>query len=59
VVAKVELHYGELSPRVGFIVTSLDPYIWAIVWFHNQWGGPEGGPEGGPGVAGGDWIRAE
>lgn len=34
-VAKVEFHYGELFPRVGFIVTNL----WdgrAVVRFYNQ-----------------------
>jgi len=33
VVAKVEFHFGELFPRVGFIVTNLETDSRAVVWF--------------------------
>jgi hypothetical protein len=36
VVAKVEFHFGELFPRVGFIVTSLETDSRAVVRGSNQ-----------------------
>ena len=36
VVAKVECHFGELFPRVGFIVTNLDTESPAVVRFYNK-----------------------
>ena len=36
VVAKVEFHFGELFPRVGFIVTNFQTSNWAGVRFYNQ-----------------------
>ncbi len=36
VVAKVEFHAGELFPRVGFIVTSLDTDSRAAVRFYSR-----------------------
>jgi hypothetical protein len=36
VVAKVEFHFGELFPRVGFIVTNLDSRV--VVRFYNKRG---------------------
>jgi hypothetical protein len=41
VVAKVEFHAGELFPRVGFIVTSLDTDSRAVVRFYNKRGTAE------------------
>jgi hypothetical protein len=41
VVAKVEFHAGELFPRVGFIVTSLDADSRAVVRFYNKRGTAE------------------
>lgn len=38
VVAKVEFHFGELFPRVGFIVTNLETDSRAVVWFYNKRG---------------------
>jgi Transposase DDE domain group 1 len=38
VVAKVELHFGELFPRVGFIVTNLSAPNRAVVRFYNKRG---------------------
>jgi hypothetical protein len=38
VVAKVEFHFGELFPRVGFIVTNLSLPRRAVVRFYNQRG---------------------
>jgi len=38
VVAKVELHFGELFPRVGLIVTNLETYRGAVVRFYNKRG---------------------
>jgi len=38
VIAKVEFHFGELSPRVGFIVTNLETDSRAVVRFHNKRG---------------------
>jgi len=38
VVAKVEFHFGELFPRVGFIVTNLETDSRAVVRFYNQRG---------------------
>ena len=35
VVAKVEFHFGELFPRVGFMVTNLETDSRAVVWFYN------------------------
>ncbi len=37
-VAKVEFHFGELFPRVGFIVTNLTASNRAAVRFHNKRG---------------------
>jgi Transposase DDE domain group 1 len=41
VVAKVEFHFGELFPRVGFIVTNLSLSSRAIVRFYNKRGTAE------------------
>ncbi|MBZ5620009.1 MAG: transposase [Acidobacteriia bacterium] len=41
VVAKVEFHFGELFPRVGFIVTSLETESRAVVRFYNKRGTAE------------------
>ena len=41
VVAKVEFHFGELFPRVGFIVTNLGTPSRAVVRFYNQRGTAE------------------
>jgi Transposase DDE domain group 1 len=38
VVAKVEFHFGELFPRVGFIVTNLTAPNQAVVRFYNKRG---------------------
>ena len=40
-VAKVEFHYGELFPRVGFIVTNLGTSSRAVVRFYNKRGTAE------------------
>jgi hypothetical protein len=36
--AKVEFHAGELFPRLGFIVTNIQPANWKVVHFYNQRG---------------------
>lgn len=41
VVAKVEWHWGELYPRVGFIVTNLSRPAERVVAFYNQRGTAE------------------
>jgi hypothetical protein len=41
VVAKVEFHFGELFPRVGFIVTNLTGSNRAVVRFYNKRGTAE------------------
>ena len=41
VVAKVEFHFGELSSRVGFIVTNLETDSRAVVRFYNKRGTAE------------------
>ena len=41
VVAKVEFHFGELFPRVGFIVTNLSLPSRAVVQFYNKRGTAE------------------
>jgi hypothetical protein len=41
VVAKVEFHFGELFPRVGFIVTNLSAPNRAVVRFYNKRGKAE------------------
>ena len=41
VIAKVEHHFGELFPRVGFIVTTLTGTNRAVVRFYNQGGTAE------------------
>jgi len=41
VVAKVEFHFGELFPRVGFIVTNLEADSRALVRFYNKRGTAE------------------
>jgi len=41
VVAKVEHHFGELFPRVGFIVTNLETDSRAVVRFYNKRGTAE------------------
>jgi hypothetical protein len=41
VVAKVEFHFGELFPRVGFIVTNLSLPSRAVVRFYNKRGTAE------------------
>jgi len=38
VVAKVEFHFGELFPRVGFIVTNLETDSRAVVRFYDKRG---------------------
>jgi hypothetical protein len=38
VVAEVEFHFGELFPRVGFIVTNLEGDSRAVVRFYNKRG---------------------
>jgi hypothetical protein len=40
-VAKVEFHFGELFPRVGFIVTNLETDSRAVVGFYNKRGAAE------------------
>jgi hypothetical protein len=40
-VAKVEFHFGELFPRVGFIVTNLGASSRVVVRFYNRWGTAE------------------
>jgi hypothetical protein len=46
VVAKVEFHFGELFPRVGFIVTNLSLPSRAVVRFHNKRGTTEAMDQG-------------
>ena len=41
VVAKVEFHFGELFPRVGFIATNLETPSRAVVRFYNKRGTAE------------------
>jgi hypothetical protein len=41
VVGKVEFHFGELFPRVGFIVTNLETDSRAVVRFYNKRGTAE------------------
>ena len=41
VVAKVEFHFGELFPRVGFIVTNLEADSRPVVRFYNKRGTAE------------------
>jgi len=41
VVAKIEFHCGELFPRVGFIVTTLEMNCRAVVRFYNKRGTAE------------------
>src|SRR5205807_7724171 len=41
VIAKVEFHFGELFPRVGFIVTTLEMDSRAVVRFYNKRGTAE------------------
>jgi hypothetical protein len=41
VVAKVEFHFGELFPHVGFIVTNLETDNLAVVRFYNKRGTAE------------------
>ncbi len=41
VVAKVEFHFGERFPRVGFIVTNLETASRAVVGFYNKRGTAE------------------
>jgi hypothetical protein len=41
VVAKVEFHFGELFPHVGFIVTNLETDSRAVVRFYNERGTAE------------------
>jgi hypothetical protein len=41
VVAKVEFHFGELFPRVGFIVTNLETDSRSVVRFYNKRGTAE------------------
>jgi len=41
VVAKVEFHFGELFPRVGFIVTNLETDSRAVLRFYNKRGTAE------------------
>jgi hypothetical protein len=41
VVAKIEFHFGELFPRIGFIVTNLETDNRAVVRFYNKRGTAE------------------
>ena len=41
VVAKVEFHFGDLFPRVWFVVTSLETDRRAVVRFYNKRGAAE------------------
>jgi len=41
VVAKIEFHFGELFPRVGFIVTNLTASNRAVLRFYNKRGTAE------------------
>jgi hypothetical protein len=41
VVAKVEFHFGELFPRVGFIVTNLETDNRAVLRLNNKRGTAE------------------
>jgi len=41
VVAKVGFHFGELFPRVGFIVINVTLPSGAVVWFYNKRGTAE------------------
>jgi hypothetical protein len=41
VVAKIEFHFGELFPRIGFIVTNLETDSRAVVRFYNKRGTAE------------------
>ena len=41
VVGKVEFHFGELFPRIGFIVTNLETPSRAVVRFYNKRGTAE------------------
>ena len=41
VVAKLEFHFGELFPRVGFIVTNLETASRAVLRFYNKRGTAE------------------
>ncbi|HUE02782.1 MAG TPA: transposase [Bryobacteraceae bacterium] len=41
VVAKVDFHFGELFPRIGFIVTNLETDSRAVVRFYNKRGTAE------------------
>jgi hypothetical protein len=41
VVAKVEFHFGELFPRVGFLVTNLEAPSRSVVRFYNKRGTAE------------------
>ncbi len=41
VIAKVEFHFGELFPRVGFIVTNLEMDSRAVIRFYNKRGTAE------------------
>jgi hypothetical protein len=41
VAAKVESHFGELLPRVGFVVTNLESDNRAVVRFYNKRGTAE------------------
>jgi hypothetical protein len=41
IVAKVEWHYGELFPRIGFIVTNLNWHSRSVVRFYNKRGTAE------------------
>ena len=40
-VAKAEFHFGELFPRVGFIVTNVETDRRAVVRFYNKRGAAE------------------
>jgi hypothetical protein len=41
VVAKIKFHFGELFPRVGFIVTNLETDTRAVVRFYDKRGTAE------------------
>jgi hypothetical protein len=48
VVAKVEFHFGELFPRIGFMVANLTASNRAVVRFYNKRGTAEREPSQSP-----------
>jgi len=47
--ARIELHFGELFPRVGFNVTNLETDSRPVVGFYNKQGAAEQRMKGGRG----------